>query len=177
MTVPKGIDMVLPKRKHTRLPGYSYSTEGYYYVTICTQDRQKLFWNFHGINEFGLLAEKELLGLSGHYENVKIDKYTIMPDHIHCIVVIGCGERAERSRPFPTLSNIIGLYKSGVSREMRKISPNIQVWQKSFHDHIIRDKNDYIEIWQYIDENPILRTATMDTMAASTIRKNVGEQG
>ena len=62
---------------------------------------------------------------------------------------------AERSRPFPTLSNIMGLYKSGVSKNIHSLYPGISVWQKSFHNHIIRTERDYQNIWKYIDENPI----------------------
>ena len=82
-----------------------------------------------------------------------MDKYVIMPNHIHMIVVIGC-DGAERSRPFPTLSTVIGQYKSGVSRNIHSICPDFKIWQKSFHDHIIRNENDYQMIWQYIDTNP-----------------------
>ena len=47
------------------------------------------------------------------------------------------------------LTQIIGLFKSGVSREM-----GFTVWQRSFHDHVIRNEKDYKEIWYYIDNNP-----------------------
>ena len=88
------------------------------------------------------------------YENVRISKYVIMPNHIHAIIVIeACS--AERSKPFPTLSTIVGLYKSGVARHIHKNEPNIKVWQKSFYDHGIRNQQDYDEIWQYIENNPL----------------------
>ncbi len=72
-----------------------------------------------------------------------------MPNHIHAIISINKCDDKERSRPFPTLSTVIGLYKSGVSRKI-----GFPIWQKSFHDHIIRDEKEYQEIWQYIDTNP-----------------------
>ena len=86
-----------------------------------------------------------------HFEGVNIDKYVIMPNHIHCIVAIG---RTERSRPFPALSMVVGLYKSGVSKCVHELHPDMKNWQKSFHDHIIRNEEDYHRIWQCIDENP-----------------------
>ena len=60
------------------------------------------------------------------------------------------GNGAERSRPLPTLSTVVGLYKSGASRLAGR-----PLWQKSFYDHIIRNEESYLEIWRYIDENPL----------------------
>jgi hypothetical protein len=68
--------------------------------------------------------------------------------------MIGCDNGAERSRPFPTLSTVVGLYKSGVSKLIHKTKPEIKVWQKSFYDRIIRNEQGYREAWLYIDENP-----------------------
>lgn len=146
--------MELPNRKLPRLNGYDYSTPNYYFVTICTHERMLLFGNPDRLSCCGRLAESELLNISNHFKNVKIDKYVIMPNHIHAIIVIGCERESERSRPFPTLSNIIGLYKSGVSKRIHAVMPEVRVWQKSFYDRIIRNEVGYREIWKYIDENP-----------------------
>ena len=146
--------MILPKRKLPRLQGFDYSAENYYYVTLCTYDKKNIFGRPENINEIGKIAERELLNIHTHFQGVTIDKYVIMPNHIHMIVVIGC-EMAERSRPFPTLSTVIGLYKSGVSKKVHEIYPNVQVWQKSFFDRIIRDENGYLEVLRYIEENPL----------------------
>lgn len=126
--------------------------------TICAMDKQNLFCNIKNIDDIvqmeysyiGEITLKHLRNIENHFEGVQIDKYVIMPNHIHIIVVIGCNGIPERSRPFPTLSTIIGLFKSGVSREV-----GYKIWQKSFHDHIIRNKNDYLKIWEYIDNNPL----------------------
>ncbi|MEG2571087.1 MAG: transposase, partial [Clostridia bacterium] len=79
-----------------------------------------------------------------HFEGVRIDKYVIMPNHVHAIIVIGCGDN-------------VGLYKSGVSKRIHEIRPNIIIWQKSFNDRIIRNEQGYHEAWKYIDENPSKR--------------------
>ena len=161
--------MDLPQRKPTRLPGYDYSSEHYYFVTVCTHNRRPLFVHPAGngltrsemiLTEYGKITEYELLNIPHHFDGVRIDQYVIMPDHIHAIIIIGCDgqtERAippERSRPFPTLSAVVGLYKAGVTRRIHEIEPAIKVWQKSFYDRIIRDEAGYREVWQYIDENP-----------------------
>ena len=72
-----------------------------------------------------------------------------MPAPIHAIIIIGCNGETERSRPFPTL------YKSGVSKRIHELEPDIKIWQKSFNDRIIRNEKSYQEVWQYIDENPL----------------------
>ena len=146
--------MNLPNRKLPRLTRYNYADYGYYFVTICTHNKNSLFGDINNLNEIGNIAKAKLEIIPLHFENVKIDKYVIMPNHIHCIVVIARDAKAERSRPFPTLSTIIGLYKSGVSKRIHMFRPNITIWQRSFYDHIIRSENDYLQIWQYIDENP-----------------------
>ena len=101
-------------------------------------------------SKYGEIAENDLLNMQQHFLNIKIDKYVIMPNHIHAIILIDNDYKTERSRPCPTLSTVIGLYTSGVSRKI-----GFGIWQKSYHDHIIRNKNEYLEIWNYIDINPL----------------------
>jgi len=146
--------MNLPNRKLQRLSTYNYADNGYYFATICTHNKKYLFGDINNLNTIGNIAKSELENISAHFEHVKIDKYVIMPNHIHFIVVIESDVRTERSRPFPTLSTIIGLYKSGVSKCIHELRPDITVWQRSFHDRIIRNEEDYLNIWKYINDNP-----------------------
>ena len=146
--------MEWPNRKLPRLPKYDYADNGCFFVTICKHNKNHLFGGVNDLNGIGEIAKTDLEDISTHFEHVRIDKYVIMPNHIHCIVVIERDDKAERSRPFPTLSAVIGLYKSGVSRRIHELYPDIAVWQSSFHDHIIRDQGDYLRVWAYIDENP-----------------------
>ena len=146
--------MDLPKRKPQRLRGFDYSKANYYFVTICTDERKDLFGEIGKLNELGNLAEKNLLEIEHYYENVFVDKYVIMPNHIHAIIVLN-NLKTERSRPFPTLSQVVGLYKSGVTKEIHEKEPEIKVWQKSFNDVIIRNEKAYNEICKYIYDNPL----------------------
>ena len=155
MTVTKGKNMRLPNRKLPRLSGFDYSSENYYYVTIYTHNRKNLFGTPDNLTVYGKIAKKHLLEIVSHYDGICIDKYVIMPNRIHAIIVIGCEPDAEQSSPFPTLETILGLYKSGVSREIHKISPQLKVWQKSYFDKIIRNNDAYLEVCRYIEENPI----------------------
>ncbi len=155
-----------PKRKPTRLKDYNYSSQGYYFVTVCTYKHKKLFCNIVGqglppaeiqLSSFGRIANEEILALENRYKNIEIIKYVIMPNHIHAIIFIG-NETAGAS-PCPTLSDIICTFKSLVTRKCRLIKPNQNIWQTSFHDHIIRGEKDYLKIWNYIDSNPEKWTA------------------
>ena len=147
--------MTLPVRKKLRLENYDYSSDGYYFVTICTHNREKLFGkitndnNTVELNPVGKIVDYHIRNIEKHYENIRIDKYTVMPNHIHLIVVIGCNFELNSTRN-PNLSYIIGLFKSGVAKEIGK-----SVWQKRFHDHVIRNEKTYLKIWEYIDTNPL----------------------
>ena len=151
----------LPKRKPTRLKNYHYSNDGYYFITICTDNRKILFGNIVGqglapaeikLTAFGKIASAEIKDLENRYKNIKIDKYVIMPNHIHAIIIIE--NPTAGASPCPTLSNIVCAFKSMTTRKCHLIKPNIKIWQTSFHDHIIRGEDDYLKIWNYIDTNP-----------------------
>jgi len=88
----------LPKRKPIRIDDYDYSTPGAYFITVCTANREKLFWESVGadiirpgnvpLSASGQIAEQGILQIAEHYENISVDKYCIMPDHIHLILRI-----------------------------------------------------------------------------------------
>ena len=89
MPVPKGKNMQLPKRKLPRLSGFDYSSENYNYVTICTHNSKDLFGTPDNLTVYGRIAKKHLLEIESHYDGICIDKYVIMPNHIHAIIAIG----------------------------------------------------------------------------------------
>ena len=137
--------MEYPKRKPTRIPGYDYSSQNYYFVTLCTQKKVCLFWQDNQLNDFGKKAEDSLLDISRIYPSVRVEKYTVMPNHIHAVIVNEGGI---------SLTQIVGQYKRAVTKEIHKVRPDIKVWQRSFHDHIIRNQADFERIWLYIHGNP-----------------------
>lgn len=151
----------MPKRKSIRLNGYDYSSCGAYFITLCTKDKKKLFWNSVGANcvrphevplsEIGKLVDFEINKISSIYNAVLIDKYVVMPNHIHMIVMIQSDEYG-RPQVAPTVSRIVKQFKGSISKQI-----GFPVFQRSYHDHIIRNQSDYDEIWQYIDENPLKR--------------------
>lgn len=163
----QGETMDLPKRKPTRLKGYDYSTPGAYFITICTNQKEHFFGRISNeemfLNELGEIVNKEILNIESHYKNIRIDKYVIMPNHIHMIIIISEEKTnpTEGINPFPTIkkydiSNVVGKFKAGVSRIVGNAfmhSVKKPIWQSSYNDHIIRGEKDYQKIWEYIDTN------------------------
>jgi len=89
-----------------------------------------------------------------------VEHYVIMPNHIHLIVAIRDTSdlRAIRESPLrgrSVISKTVGYIKMAVSKEIHNQFGDMPVWQRSFHDHVIRDRRDYEKIAQYIHENPI----------------------
>ena len=155
----------LPIRKHPRLNNYDYSSDGAYFVTICTHNRRNFLSRIVGqglapaeINgieytPWGNIAKKQLLNLKNRYSNITIDKYVIMPNHIHAILILD--SKAAGASPRPTIMDIVCAYKSLTTMECRRCGFSGKLFQASFHEHIIRNQNDYDEIAKYIYENPI----------------------
>ena len=149
----------LPKRKEIRIKDYDYSSTGAYFITICTANREEIFWNGVGadiirpqnvsLSTVGKIVEQGILQMAQHYENVAVDKYCVMPDHIHFILRIE-SDIGGRIISAPTVSTVVGSMKRWVSRQIGR-----PIWQKSFYDHGIRNQQDYDEIWQYIENNPL----------------------
>jgi len=103
------------------------------------------------LTKYGDVAEKAIREISVCYQGIFVDKYVIMPNHIHMILVLQSKhESGGRLIIAPTkVSAIVQQYKRSVTKLI-----GFSMWQKSYHDHIIRDEDEYQRIWQYINENP-----------------------
>lgn len=149
----------LPKRKPIRIADYDYSTPGAYFITVCTANHEKIFWyNRRGelrspadipLSDIGLTVDNEIKKLNTVYDAVSVDKYCIMPDHIHFIVSINT-DTDGRTQFAPTISRVIKQFKGSVAKQIGR-----PIWQKSFYDHCIRNQQDYNDIWEYIENNPL----------------------
>jgi len=139
------------RRRRNRLQRYDYASKGLYFVTICAQGYRCIFGNvvvgdmYEGtsvrLTETGALVSGTVEGIALVFSGVNIHKYVVMPNHIHILL-----ELEGESKP---LSVIINYIKGYVTRRAKG-----PVWQKSFHDHIVRNEQDYRMIWAYIDNNP-----------------------
>ena len=135
----------LPRRKNIRLKYYDYSEEGMYFITICTRNRIKLFGEIETkeikLTKVGKIVEKSIINLEKIYNNITIDEYIVMPNHIHIIIIIN-----EKNNL--TISRIINQYKGRITKTI-----GYPIWQKLFYEHIIRNESEYYKIKQYIQNN------------------------
>ena len=152
--------MRYPKRKPNRLKGYDYASNGGYFITICTKNKQNLFWAAVGaaisrpedapaLSPYGKITDQAIQAIPCHYPQIEVHKYCVMPNHVHLILLLQ-EENGGRLIAAPTVSRVIGQMKRVVSREI-----GVSIWQKSYHDRIIRDEAEYLKIWNYIDTNPL----------------------
>ena len=151
--------MERPERNPNRLTEYDYSTNGAYFVTLCTQDRRKVLSSIVGDGfsvpkPYGMIAEEMIAQIPVKYPSVTVDKYVIMPDHIH--LLLSLDRKIGTENPSPTLGNVIGWYKYQVTKQSDlQIGLNgTKLFQRSYYDHVIRNQRDYDEVWQYIENNP-----------------------
>lgn len=160
------------QRKPLRLREYDYSQSGYYFITICTQNRACLFGKIindeMNLNEQGKIAQEEWHKTAMIRKNITLDVFIVMPNHIHGIIVIddetrrGTARRALPNRRFGfsqsnTIPTIIGAYKSAVTKRINQMQgfSSRSVWQRNYYEHIIRNEKSLEEIRDYIIYNPL----------------------
>ena len=147
----------IPKRKRLRLQGYDYSSEGCYFLTICTEHRRNLLSTVVGgddlgapkeikLKPYGKIVEKYILSMEKAYDTIKIENYIIMPNHIHLLILIDTYGLPRSSAP--TISNVVTAFKKFVNRDCKR-----NIWQRGYIDHIIRNQADYENHWNYIEYN------------------------
>ena len=154
--------MDLRTRKSIRLENRNYSKNGAYFITICVQDRHELLGEivvggddlgapYVKLSEHGNIVQRNIELIELHYRHVSVDKYVIMPNHIHIIIVLSnpTGGVPGSSRPTALIPSIVAALKKFSTKQI-----GYSIWQRSYHDHIIRNEDDYLRICQYIDENP-----------------------
>ena len=147
-----------PQRKRLRLQDFDYSSSGAYFVTICTKNRKTLFAPVVGADSISArMVERTFLETIRQYNGIDSPIYVVMPNHFHAIITIS---RADMESA-PTVSEIIQSFKRYSTVEYSKLVKDgilppfdKQIWQRSFYDHVIRNRDDYNAIYKYIYENP-----------------------
>ena len=104
--------MDYPKRKSPRIPHFDYALPYYYFVTICTHEKQIMFGKPGRLNDFGNIAEQFLQEIPVKYPEVILDKYVVMPNHVHAILILTQNQNENHS-----LSRIVGQYKMSVTKK------------------------------------------------------------
>ena len=162
--------MDLPKRKRNRLENWDYSSNGAYFITICTFQRETILGRVVGaihespasgieLTRIGKIVRDTVETLPQKFPEIRLEKYVVMPNHVHLLLLIDRDPRAHRDAPLQSgrslISQTIGFFKMNASKKAHAIDPGIKLWQRSFHDHIIRNDEDFLRIWEYIEINPI----------------------
>lgn len=161
-------------RKSIRLKHYDYSNPNWYFVTICTKDKECLFGEIKNgrmiLNNIGSIVKEELFKTKEIRRNVDIDYYVIMPNHIHAIIIIEYKIESNKRRgelqfaptnkfvsPSHTIGAIVRGFKGSATKRINVIrnKPSHPVWQRNYYEHIIRNEKDLFNIRNYIEMNPV----------------------
>ena len=167
----------------TRLKHWNYTNSGMYFVTICTDDKIQYFGEIVDenivLNNLGKFAKQCWEDIPNHFTFVKLDKYIIMPNHIHGIIGINKPDddinndnvetrhahvetlhatsllrMSNISPKTGSISSVIRSFKSAVTKYANKNNIPFK-WQTRFHDRVIRDEKELFNIQRYIIENPL----------------------
>ncbi len=140
--------------KNIRLKNYDYSSDGYYFVIICTDYlRPYLVGHTKSVvaqfieQTFGSRQDNCLINQATteqkYIPGVKLDWHIVMPTHIHLILIL---ERCNLK-----LGEIIRRFKARTS----KIT-GFKLWQPNYYEHVIRNDAALNRIREYIQNNPMV---------------------
>ncbi|MEI7512407.1 MAG: transposase [Candidatus Uhrbacteria bacterium] len=161
--------------------GYDYSSLGAYFVTICAYEKAHIFGNITNgkmeLNWLGKIVSNCLRNLPNHFSGIHIDECVVMPNHVHLIVwivdrrslLVGATHASPlhnglpvhayeypKGPPSQSVGSIIGSFKSAVSKHAHTVKPEFNpIWQRNYHERIIRDDGELYAIRKYIRNNPI----------------------
>jgi putative transposase len=141
------------RRRRLRLPDFNYRQPGSYFVTICTFGRHCVLGEIvdeqMSLSRSGAVIRSLWRSLPDHHDGVSIDEFVVMPNHLHGIVQL-----AENEVSLPTL---IGAFKSLSTKAVNtaNATPGCRLWQRSYHEHVIRDEAARDRIRGYIQNNPL----------------------
>ena len=158
------------RKKSIRLQNYDYAQNGRYFVTICTKNRQHLFGRIVDgemrLNRAGEMVERLWSEIPQFYAGFVLHEFVVMPNHFHAIVEI-----AGTMPPYLsdvhvakqlTIPEIVHRFKTLTTRKYIEGVHNEEwegfqgkLWQRSYHEHIIRDEKSYEMIVDYVQNNPL----------------------
>ncbi len=137
------------------LKDYDYSSEGDYYVTICTNNKQNIFGFVEDkrmvLNPAGIATGEHWQHLPEDFKNITLGDFVIMPDHMHGIIRIN-------KKTVKTLHNMIRVFKSKSGIQINRINgtQGSKPWQTGFYDRVIRGEIEYFFVTEYILNNPLV---------------------
>ena len=159
-------------RRSIRLKGIDYNEVGAYYITIGTSDKVCYFGTVENervkLSPIGEIANKYWFEISDHFNNVILDEFVVMPNHIHAILFIPGVRKTgfqyidplQQHQRFQhvvrkSIGSIIRSFKASVTRWCRKNGYEYFQWQRNFYDHIIRNEKELNHRREYILNNPL----------------------
>ncbi len=171
-------DKTIHNRHSIRIPGYDYSIPDFYFITICTENKQCIFGHVRDgkmiLNNIGKIVHNEIINIPKFHKHIVIHEFIVMPNHIHVILEIapsvgahvcaqnhigGCAANGAQTCAPTTppgfgnkisyLAQTIRGFKSGVTKQIGR-----SIWQRNYYEHIVRDDKDYENIRGYIMTNP-----------------------
>ena len=147
------------KRKNLRVPQYNYSNVGYYFITICIQNRKCILSQIINTTEknsiklkllpYGEISEKIIKNTNKVYDNIQIYDYVIMPNHIHFICEIIKNVKKNDLPQNAIIPSIVGTLKKLINKKCKE-----KIWQINYYEHIIRNEKEYLKILKYMQDNP-----------------------
>ena len=161
------------RRNSLRYAGYDYTRAGAYFVTFCAHRGRSIFgWiNEEAVmilNPLGQIAHTAWLDFAENHPEIEIDIFIVMPNHVHVLLWIlaptnpadkppSDKERAFGDAIAGSLSTLIGAYKGGVTQKAKNtgVFAGSPLWQRNFHDHIVRSEEELQRIRKYIRTNPL----------------------
>jgi len=143
-------------RKHLRSKSHDYSSNGFYFITICCKQFRPYFGDVIDdkmvLNQFGAVADQQWRALPERFQQICCYSHQVMPNHMHGIVEIH-----NTSLEKHQIGQIIGAYKSLTFKFCRELSCKgyiEKLWQANFYEHVIRNDAAFEKISQYIETNP-----------------------
>ena len=148
-----------PFDKQHRLKGFNYSAQGSYLITFNTANRNPISsevisstgspWDAQTkLTDIGQILERYILQIPAHYENVYVNHYVIMPDHVHIILSFST-EEPKCDVQYSRLSKIVHALKYLVTKEL-----GYSVWQLDYYDCIAFSDREYDAFSDYVANNP-----------------------
>ena len=146
-------------RRSIRLKEYDYSQAGAYFLTICTHNHESLFGKIVNaemrLSAYGRIVFNRWLSLPRYYAHIELIAFTVMPNHVHGIVMIKSDSNGLAKTH--SVSDIVRSFKTFSSRRINEVrgTLGVPVWQRNYWEHIIRDKDSFSRIYDYILTNPL----------------------
>jgi putative transposase len=149
----------MPQRRSIRLRGYDYARSGYYFITICTENRACTLGSIENnvltLSTAGRDVSNIWLTLPRRFPGVALDAFVVMPNHVHGIVVIDAELPSLQTNPQATnLGAIVRSFKAASSRLIRTSGLPEFAWQANYYEHVIRTDLALDQTREYIEGNP-----------------------